>query len=85
MNREDAISLVKNCEKQLSESFDIIDDIALYNTQKVLNAFRSANVNLTNMACSSGYGYEDIGKPKLCTLYKEIFGAEDAIVCPQIT
>lgn len=85
MNREEALKLVSNSEKILKNKFDFIDQIVLSNTEKVLNAFRKVNVNLTNMACSSGYGYEDTAKPKLCELYKEIFGGEDAIVCPQIT
>lgn len=85
MDKQDAVKLVEKYEKELAMQYQTMDDIALYNTEKVLNAFREVNVNLTNMACSSGYGYEDMGKPKLCELYKEIFKAEDAIVCPQIT
>lgn len=85
MDRKEALALVEKNEKLLSKQYKKLDDIALYNTEKVLNAFRECNINLTNMACSSGYGYEDIAKPKLCELYKTIFGAEDAIVCPQIT
>ena len=85
MDKQESKLLVEQCEKELSIQYQTMDDIALYNTEKVLKAFQDVNVNLTNMACSSGYGYEDMGKPKLCELYKEIFKSEDAIVCPQIT
>lgn len=85
MENEEAISLVNICEKALKSQFEKIDSVALTNTKKILDAFKKANVTLSNMACSSGYGYEDTAKPKLCSLYKEIFKSEDAIVCPQIT
>jgi len=85
MDKLSAKKLVEKCEKELIEQYSTIDDIALFNTEKVLKAFQENNVNLTHMSGSSGYGYEDIGKPKLCELYKSIFGAEEAIVCPQIT
>ena len=72
MDKQEAKLLVEQCEKELSTQYQTMDDIALYNTEKVLKAFQEVNVTLTNMACSSGYGYEDMGKPKLCALYKEI-------------
>ncbi len=85
MDNTQALKLVEDSEKALKSQYKKMDKIALKNTQKVLDAFRTANVTLANMSPSSGYGYEDISKPKLCELYKEIFKAEDAIVCPQIT
>lgn len=82
---ENAKKLVDQAEQSLKSKFKWLDDLALKNTEKVLNAFYEANVSLSNLSCSSGYGYEDIAKPKLCEVYKNVFGCEDAIVCPQIT
>lgn len=85
MNREEALLLIKQEERNLKRQFDKLDDISFANTQKVLDAFKRAGVGLMHMAPSSGYGYEDISKPKLCEVYKYIFNTEDAIVAPHIT
>ena len=85
MEKNKAIEVVEKCEKELEKAFKQIDRIVLSNQEKVLNAFKETNVQLTNFACSSGYGYDDMGKPKLCQLFAKIFGTEDALVCPQIT
>ncbi len=85
MQRTEALALIEEAEKSLKKQYKWLDDLALSNSEKVLDAFYKANVSLMNMSCSSGYGYEDTAKPKLCEVYKNIFKAEDAIVCPQIT
>ena len=85
MEKTKAIEVVEKCEKELEKTFKQIDKIVLSNQEKVLNAFKETNVQLTNFACSSGYGYDDMGKPKLCQLFAKIFSTEDALVCPQIT
>lgn len=80
-----SLKIVEEKEKELESLYKKINQTALVCQEKVLNAFRECSVNLCHMAGSSGYGYEDMGKPKLCELYKTLFKAEDAIVCPQIT
>ncbi len=85
MEKIKAMEIVEQCEKELESIFKSIDKIALKNQEKVLNAFKEVSVQLTNFACSSGYGYDDMGKPKLCSVYARVFGTEDALVCPQIT
>lgn len=85
MEELDAIKLVEDAEKSCSELYKKIDDVVLFNQRKVLNAFRGSEVALRHMQGSTGYGYEDIGKPKLGEVYAKVFGAEDAIVSPVIT
>ncbi len=85
MDRNSAYKLIAECEKELTSYYNAIDERAYQNQHKVLMAFKDANVNLCDMACSSGYGYEDLGKPKLSKVFANIFKAEDAIVAPQIT
>jgi len=85
MDKLEALQLIKQCEQSLKDSFEKIDDICLLNQEKVLNAFQQCAVNLVHMSGSTGYGYDDMGKPKLCELYKTIFNTEDALVCPHIT
>ena len=80
-----AIEFVNEAEKDLNALFKQIDDVVLYNQKKVLDAFKLCEVALRHMASSSGYGYEDVAKPKLSELYSKIFHTEDAIVSPLIT
>lgn len=79
------IDFIKQCEAECSDIFSNIDDIAFFNSQKVLKAFQDAKVALMHMNLSSGYGYEDLGKPKLCELFANIFKCDKAIVTPHIT
>lgn len=85
MEETKAIELVKSAEKSLKKLYNKIDEVVLYNQQKVLNAFRECEVALRHMSGSSGYGYEDISRPKLCELFAKIFKAEDAYVSPLLT
>ena len=54
--------IIANAENDLIDSFSRIDDIALYNQNKVLEAFRKNRVALMHFAPTSGYGYDDIGR-----------------------
>ncbi|MCR5553363.1 MAG: methionine gamma-lyase family protein [bacterium] len=72
-------------ESKLRSKFKQIEDVALFNQQKVLNAFAQARVALSQFASSTGYGYEDLARPKLNELYAKVFKTEGAIVSPLIT
>jgi len=54
------------------------------NLQKVLAAFHAARVSEEHFAGSTGYGYHDIGRKALEQVYAQVFGAEAALVRPQI-
>ena len=77
--------ILKQAEKECATIFSQIDDITFYNSQKVLKAFQDSRVALMHMNLSSGYGYEDLGKPKLCEVFANIFKCDKAIVSPHIT
>lgn len=64
---------------------DEIDRIALCNQRKVLDAFARCGVAERHLKGSTGYGYGDIGREKLCELYAAVLGAESALVSPLIT
>ena len=76
--------IVDNAEKELVSQFKRIDDIALYNQEKVLNAFRKFEVGQRHFTQTNGYGYDDIGRDTLCKIYADVFHAEAAIVSPLI-
>jgi aluminum resistance protein len=76
--------IIANAENDLIDSFSRIDDIALYNQNKVLEAFRKNRVALMHFVPTSGYGYDDIGRDTLCRLFADVFNCESALVSPLI-
>ena len=81
----DALKVVNEAEKECKEIFDKLEDICLFNQKKVLDAFRDSNVNLSDIAYSTGYGNDDRARVKLSEVYSKAFGAEAGIVSPLIT
>ena len=84
MDKNSAIQLIKQCEIELKDQFSRLDDIALYNQNKVLDAYKNQSIQARHMFGTTGYGYDDIGRDTLCRLYADIFHAESAIVSPNI-
>ncbi|MBQ7453225.1 MAG: methionine gamma-lyase family protein, partial [Clostridia bacterium] len=74
-------AIERSCQKVMNQ----INEIALYNQEKVLSAFQKEKIALGHFAPSSGYGYDDIARPKLCALYADIFKAEKAFISPLVT
>ena len=81
MTIEQIISL---SEKKCSKAFALADDIALYNQEKVLKAFWDNKIALRHFTQTSGYGYGDEGRDTLNRVYAQCFGAEKAVVSPNI-
>lgn len=78
------IEIVNNAEAKLTEFFKELDNIALTNQKKVLEAFQNNNVALRHFSGTTGYGYDDIGRDTLCKLFADVFHSESAIVSPLI-
>lgn len=76
---------INKIEKKLEKIFSYFDDIALKNQSKVLKAFQEQKISTRHFAGSTGYGYDDIGRDTLNKVFANVFGAETAIVSPQIT
>ncbi len=74
--------LIKQAETQYAEKFCEIDDIALFNQKKVLDAFIDCRVSARHFMPSTGYGYGDDGRDKLSELFAKTFGTESALVSP---
>lgn len=81
----EALKFVNEVEKECEPIFEKLEDICLHNQKKVLDAFRDANVNLADIASSTGYGNDDRARVKLSEVYARAFGAETGIVSPLIT
>ncbi len=76
--------IIKSAENDLKDRFEEVDEIALFNQKKVLNAFRGERIALRHFAASTGYGYGDEGREALGNVYARAFGAEAAIVSPAL-
>ena len=69
----------------LTDQFRRIDQVAEFNQAKVIAAMQKNRVNATHFNLSTGYGYDDEGRDNLERVYADCFGAEAALVRPQIT
>ena len=65
--------------------FDAVDEMAELNQGKVILAMREARVDAACFAATTGYGYDDVGRERLEQVYARVFGAQAALVRPQIT
>ncbi|MDD3653633.1 MAG: methionine gamma-lyase family protein [Desulfotomaculaceae bacterium] len=64
--------------------YRLIDNIALKNHAKMLEAFRRERVSDFYLTGSTGYGYNDRGREALEEIYARVFRAEAALVRSQI-
>ena len=71
-------------EEALKTQFKKLEDIALYNQNKIMNAFQNNKVALRHFVGSTGYGYDDIGRDTLAKVFAECVGAQQAIVSPAL-
>jgi cystathionine beta-lyase family protein involved in aluminum resistance len=78
------IEIIKNCEKKLKSKFEYLEDVSLFNQEKVLNAFKKNKISLRHFNGTTGYGYGDEGRDTLNSLVADIFNAETAICSPNI-
>ncbi|MEG2252398.1 MAG: methionine gamma-lyase family protein, partial [Clostridia bacterium] len=76
--------MIQAAEKRCQQLFEQIDEIALANTEKVLNIMQSHQVAARHFAPTTGYGYDDVGRDTLELLFADLFEADAAIVRPQI-
>lgn len=84
MDNESVQKLIGIAETKAKATFDEIESRALFNQKKVLDAYRNARISYYHFNPTSGYGYSDAGREKLSEVFAEVFGAESAIVSPNI-
>lgn len=61
----------------------VYEDAALFNTEKVMKAFRNNMVSDYYLKPTTGYAYSDVGRENLDAIYAEIFHTEAALVRSQ--
>ena len=80
---EKLLQLKQEVIKEAAPIYQQIDEIAEYNTLKVLDAMRECRVSDAHFNTTSGYAYDDIGRGKLEELFAKVFCAERALVRTQ--
>jgi Cystathionine beta-lyase family protein involved in aluminum resistance len=75
---------VEISEKKCKKQFEEVQATALYNQEKVLNSFQKFAVQARHFSGTTGYGYDDLGRDTLNKVFADVFGAEAAIVSPNI-
>lgn len=61
----------------------VYEEAALFNTAKVMKAFRNHMVSDYYLKPTTGYAYSDVGRENLDSIYAEIFHTEAALVRSQ--
>ena len=72
--------LINKTEEKVQNIIKNIEDIAYFNSKKVLDAFWSENISEIHFNGTTGYGYGDLGRDALERVYARIFNSEDALV-----
>ena len=79
-----AHDFVLEIEKKLSDKFEKLNNIEEYNLLKIINAMQEEKLSATDFNWPTGYGYGDVGREKVESIYANIFKTEDALVRPSI-
>lgn len=74
---------LEQAESNLINVWKHIDQIALKNQAKVLEAFQNEGIGLHHFHTSTGYGYNDLGREALEALFTKVFCGEAALVRQQ--
>lgn len=81
---KNVIELSLQAEIDLKEIYDKIDEVAFYNSNRILSAFIENRVEYADFTDRNGYGIFDSGREKLEKIFASILGTEDALVRTQI-
>lgn len=81
---QNLIKIANVAEEELKDIYKNIDDICLYNSNRILSSFIENGVSYTDFADINGYGNYDTGRDKLEKIFSSVLGSEDALVRPQI-
>lgn len=82
---EKVISYIDKVEAEIKPLFEDLDEKAEYHQYKVIQAMQRAGLSDRHFHPATGYGYDDVGREVVETIYADIFGAEDALVRPHIS
>lgn len=77
---DDVVSLIEESEKDCSLEFERVDKMCSLNSLKVLSSFHRNRINEAHFNATTGYGYNDLGREAIENVFRDVLGAEDALV-----
>lgn len=79
----DFAGIEKTALNDVEKYSKIYEEASLFNTEKVMKAFRNHMVSDYYLKPTTGYAYSDVGRENLDAIYAEIFHTEAALVRSQ--
>ena len=79
----DFAEIEKTALNDVEKYSKIYEEAALFNTEKVMKAFRNHMVSDYYLKPTTGYAYSDVGRESLDAIYAEIFHTEATLVRSQ--
>lgn len=77
---EELLNLATDILDSVKEIWRRVDDVALVNSARVIQAFREERISQVHLNPSTGYAYSDPGRGALERVYARVFGAQAACV-----
>ena len=79
MNNE----LIKEVDSIIKDKIDKANEIESFYSSKVLKAFKDNNLLETDFYGTTGYGYNDVGRDKIDSIFAQVLDSEKALVRSQ--
>lgn len=80
---EDVVRLVEEAEKDCQEEFTKLEKNEYLNSLKVLSSFHKNEITESCFNATTGYGYNDVGRDGIEAVFRDVLGAEKALVRSQ--
>lgn len=78
------LNIANEIQDRLKDRFNEVDTISAFHQGKVLKAFQEIGISDNHFSWNTGYGYDDIGREAVERVFAKVFGAEKALVRPNI-
>ena len=80
---DEVIELINEAEKDCQDEFSKIDRNEYLNSLKVLSSFHKNKITESHFNATTGYGYNDLGREGIENVFRDVLGAESALVRSQ--
>ncbi len=81
---DNVLDFAERTEEKIKGQFGAIEAVTEYNQYKVTGAMQKNRLSDIHFAATTGYGYNDLGRDTLESVYADVFHTESGLVRPQI-
>ena len=82
--RQTIENMIRKAEEDLKEAFQEAEEIERVRTRQILDVYRDHQISYRHFAPTTGYGYDDVGRDTLESVWADLFHTEAALMRPQI-